>query len=394
MKTENIEYNETLNNSLQFMSSYGLLNTISDSNNTYIPDLLIKNKTIFLLELKNGYTGDVNAKNTFEYYWNKYSAIFPSINIIDSSVDINTGKILTSNEDIIKNNIDYMTHYYNIGYTLFLGFSRSTILKGVLPWFDIPLHSNALGISLSSSSDTLDIPKPVFRLQPTDVNLINSLNTVLLNSDKIYYIYSANELASVSLLNYLSLTYQGKINSFAVNSDSSNLTTNNIKTFFEGSTTNSTAISYLFVNDQMYNYINIFNDTYSLPIINYDISLSGIPTINNSAQNAIVNKYCYLDYFSLSTSALYREGLNQLKGNFSTSVPNSLLLINSLIIYGYSNILSIPSHNSILEFNNNNDLLYNTISYQFYTKQDSSYIFEITKYTILDPLAGLLTVNV
>jgi superoxide dismutase len=53
----------------------------------------LQNVTIFLLELNGGYANDVNTKNTLEYYWNNYPDIFPQIQIIDTTIDKNTGKI-------------------------------------------------------------------------------------------------------------------------------------------------------------------------------------------------------------------------------------------------------------------------------------------------------------
>jgi hypothetical protein len=90
---------------------------------------------------------------------------------------------------------------------------------------------------------------------------------------------------------------------------------------------------------------------------------------------------------SFSTSQLFRDGLDNLKDFFSPYVPNALLLINKLAING--NITTLPAHNSLLEFNENNDLKYYTFLNTIYSKHDKgNYYYKEDFYSIYDPIVG------
>ena len=94
-----------------------------------------------------------------------------------------------------------------------------------------------------------------------------------------------------------------------------------------------------------------------------------------------------MNTISFSTSQLFRDGLDNLKTNFSTYVPNALLLINKLAING--NIATLPAHNSILEFNENNDIKYFTFLNLIYSKDDKGeYYYKEKFYSVYDPIVG------
>jgi len=345
---------------------------------------------IFLLE-NTVYTYDAYVVDTLNYYWNTYPVEFRRYLIIPSDVNINTGASITSNAEIIANNIAILNKFYNLGCRLFVGFSRSTILTGVLSWFNN--HPDARGISLSSSSPTLDIPKLVYRLQPSDQTIVDSLASQLTSAAHIYYLYTNPEVASSALLSYLNLTYPGKVIPYPVSSDA-DLTFSLISTYFAGSSASDVSIMYLFNDTQQQQYLNLFTTINPLPVTTYDIAISGIPLLPHP--DAVLN-YNYMSYQSLSTSLLFRNGLNALGNSFANAVPNCLLMINKCsYIEGVSplvNINTISSHNSVLQFNANKDLLYYSILNQGYVYNGSTYVFKNKFMYFNDPIIGIYTLN-
>ena len=350
---------------------------------------IVSNKSLLLLELSYGYvSGDTSMKQTFEYYCNLYPNLFGKIQIIDSSIDIHTGQVITNNEGIIKNNIAILEEYYNKGYSLFIGFGTSTILKGVLPWFNE--HPLAKGISLTSTSDSLSFPKSVYRFI-TISKYISSLAEIFQQSNIIYYVYSANEVNSATVLKLLNTLYPNKVKSFAAEPDSSNLTLQNIEDFYQGATDEDSTFMLLFVNNQQNTFLNLFSSDYVMPTNTYDVLTNGVPIISDISKPGIVNKYYRLSVISLSTSILYRQGLQDLKENFLPNVPNALLLINALSTN--SSLSSLPGENSVLEFDENNDIKYYTIAFFLYSQDEQqNYFFKKYSYYCYDPIAGQFTV--
>jgi hypothetical protein len=342
----------------------------------------VSNKTLLLLE-PTAFPSDKLAIKTFNYYWDKYPELFEKIQIVYTDIDEN-GNSISDNNLIIENNIKYLNEYYNKGYRLFLGFTVSSILVGVLPWFNT-IGKEAQGISLNSTSSSLNIPKPVYRLKPNNKLIVDGLDFIFSKASKIYYVYS-NQLASADLIPYLK-KYDCELFLFPVNDDSSNLTLENIKEFYKDTDENSISITWLFIGTNQTDFINLFNDSYPLPITTYNILLSNLPQINESSKNAFVNKYNFLYNISFSTSELFRNGLDNLKSNFSTYVPNALLLINNICLT--ENINSLPSENSVLEFNENNDIKYYTFLNTIYSKDDKgNYYYKEDFYSLYDPIVG------
>jgi len=363
---------------------------------SHISNLEHSRKGILLLELStDSSTGVDTDKNIFKvlnYYWDKYPTLYPRTEVINTTVGFHSKKVLKTDEEIIQNNIDIMNYYYTQGYRVFSGLDRSTILQGLLGWFN--QYPDAIGISFASSSTTLEIPKSVYRLQNPDSVIITSLTSVLVPSNSIYYVYSSGEVACLAVLENLNKLYPNKIVPFPVLDDSSNLTLENIKFYYKESQTNDVTISYLFNNTQNDDFYNLFSSTYILPTSSYDISFSGTANFSNSAKEGVVNLYNYLSYFSFSTSELFREGLKEFPTIFQDSVPNYLLFYNSITVNGnkFSNLN--PAHNSILQFNENKDLLYWSILVSLYTTNDvGDYVYKEERYTLLDPLAGYLVID-
>jgi hypothetical protein len=344
----------------------------------------VSNKTLLLLQpFVND--SDKTIIKTFNYYWDKYPELFERIQIIYTDIDENGNPTFDSNI-IIQNNIKYLNEYYNKGYRLFVGFNTSTILAGVLPWFNT-IGKEAQGISLNSSSISLDIPKPIYRLQVCDNKLLDSLNFILTDASKIYYIFSGDELATKYSLEYLETLYPGKIIPYPVNPDSSNLTLENIKEYYKNVDSKSVSIMCLYVNSQATDFLNLFNDSYPMPTSTYDTATNPVLVINETSKNALVNKYNPLINISFSTSELFRDGLKYVNVDFSAYVPNALLLINNICLT--ENINSLPSNNSVLEFNKNNDIKYFTFLSNIYSKDDKgNYYYKEYFYSVYDPIVG------
>ena len=160
--------------------------TVSTPTPTPTPDptpILGKMKTVFLLELP----ADNAVQITANYYWDTYPQEFTRCPIV------NTGATLTKT-------LELLDEYYNLGFRYFVGFARSSILKDILPWFN--LHSDAIGISNGSTDPTLNISKNIFRMNPSDNYLLNSIQPFL-EGKKINYIYSPNENAPKNLIPYI-----------------------------------------------------------------------------------------------------------------------------------------------------------------------------------------------
>jgi hypothetical protein len=360
--------------------------SIASVTSTLILNTIVSNTSLLLLQ-PNVYNSDLNIEKTFNYYWDKYPDLFGRIQIVYTDIDEN-GNPTSDNSKIIENNIKYLNEYYNKGYRLFIGFDISSVLKGVLPWFET-IGIEAKGISLTSTAGSLDFVKPIYRLEIGDNKTIDSINFILTNASKIYYIYSEKQLGPKDVLLYLEKIYPDKIIPYPVKIDSSNLTLSNIKELYKDADEKSVTILFVFNGSNQSDFLNLFNDSYTMPTPTYDILLSNLPQINETSKNGLVNKYNYLEGVSFSTSELFRDGLKNVP-NFSTYVPNALLLINKLAVNG--NITTLPAHNSILEFDENNDIKYFTFLNSIYSKDDKgNYYYKENFYSVYDPIVGKQT---
>jgi len=125
-----------------------------------------KLKTIGLFELTGPFSYlDVTLAKTFKYYWDKKK--YPSLPFMPFPI-VNTA-------GLIENNLLLLDKYYAKGFRLFVGFTRSTILGGVLDWFKN--HPDAIGISSRSNANYLAVEKNIYRI---NMNLKDGLKEQLL----------------------------------------------------------------------------------------------------------------------------------------------------------------------------------------------------------------------
>jgi hypothetical protein len=362
-------------------SSSVVASSVASVTSTLILNTIVSNTSLLLLE--KFLIPDNSIEKNYKYYWDKYPDLFGRIQIVYTDVDEN-GNQITDSAKIIENNIKYLNEYFNKGYRLFIGFTTSTTLAGVLPWF---INTGAKGISINSASDSLNFVKPVYRLKPTYNNVIDALKKNLVSSNKIYYIYTEDELACESILEYLKLLYPEKLISYMIKIDGSNLTLENIQNLYKDVDNTCTSLIFLYRNTQLSDFINLFSDSYPMPTTTFDIVLNNTPEINESSKNAVVDKYNFINNVSFSTSLLYRNALDDLKDAFLPLVANSLLLINKLAVNG--NIKTLPSENSVLQFKENNDIKYFTFLNKIYSKDDKGkYYYKEDIYYIYDPIVG------
>ena len=226
-----------------------------------------KMKTVFLLELTAGYTeNDVSIKNTLNYYWNTYPQEFIKCPIIDT-------------QGSLEITLQLLNEYYNLGYRYFVGFSRSTIVNGVLEWFN--KYIDATGISATSTAASLNIPKNIFRMTPNDNYMIDSI-TQFLEGKIVNYIYSSNEYAATDLIAYIENISNITLNLYPIanNSDLDALTSLNT------GHTDEIMLCYIIANPSRQYYLDLFLD--SNPVLTYtntqyDILGTTTPIITNSS---------------------------------------------------------------------------------------------------------------
>jgi len=338
----------------------------------------VSNKSIILFE-KNG---DDLLTETLNFYWDFYPDLFERIQIVYTDIDEN-GNPVTTNDEIVKNNIKFLNEYYNKGYRLFIGFSRSSILRRILPWFET-IGTEAKGISFDSGSSTLNFPKSVYRLL---ANSLTYTTSIIDNADKLYYIYSEGETVSESNLYNYEQDYPDKLIALAIKPDSSNLTLEIIQDLYKNVNSNCVTFFSLILDDETLNFLNLFSLEYPMPTHTYDISSTNFPEISESAKNGIIDKFTIAKLLSFSSSILYREGYNKVGENFQESVLNGLFLINTISLD--ENVDSLSSYNAILEFNENSDMKYYTILLSTYSKNDKGeFYFKDYAYYVYDPIIG------
>lgn len=363
---------------------------ISGVNTVNAPATLVSSKTVYFDGVENPSLSlpPIN----FKYYWSTYPELFPKFPIINYKFDEN-GNIIKDYNATINNVLKLLDEYYAKGFRTFIGFNSSQ-LTSLLSWFQE--HPDTNGISLFSSDDSLSIPKNIYRLQPPDSSILNSLTLKLDKARTIYYFYLENSVYGTSILKELEIKYSDKLKTFVVNNPSQdNLTEENLKKFYAGASSDD--ISLIFIGTIKY-YLDLFNSTFPMVTPTYGINVgSDNVTVNNSttgitleSANAIAGKYHYVDFISLDTSLLFRKALEDLTvSDFVTAIPNCLLMVNYLA--RDLNILSIPAYNSILEFNENNDLKYYTVSNFLFVKDSpNKFSYEIESLSSFVPIYGFV----
>ena len=326
-----------------------------------------KMKTVFLLELSAGIIeNDISVKETVNYYWNTYPQEFTKCLVVDTK-----GSLITT--------LNLLEEYYNYGFRYFVGFSRSTIVNGVLDWFN--LHPDASGISSTSTAASLYIPKNIFRMTPNDNNIIDSISSNLENK-MVNYIYEANELASIDLIKYIEEIPGIILVKYPI-SDTNDL--NNLASLNTGHT-GEIMLIYLFINKQYY--LDLFKNPNPVLIYTntqYDISGIGTPEITDSP--SLNNNYNTSLFKGIQTSILWRNGYYSLGStNFSIVSLNILNLLNQFV--DNKIVDNINSHFCALLFN---PVSKDINDFSFLIEKYNGTQFVNTNLYIYDPYLGSYT---
>lgn len=294
----------------------------------------------------------------------------------------------------VSNNLFLLEKYYQEGYRIFLGFTRSTVLQGVLKWFED--HPDAVGISLRSKSEDLAIPKNIYRMSPMNINIIPVILPALESANTVYYIYTKGEVATEEfLINLQALQTEGKINelkSYAVTT--SNLTVANLQTFLSGSTSNDVIVVYLFNENP---YFDLYSQGLTFAGDQYDILADQPPSITGPAQIELNKKLHYILNIYPNTSELWRMNSQYLssKINNDSLIYNSGNLLNALIMIQSfqkrKNIKNLGSHSGVLEFNEFKDIIYPSYLTLLYDGIANLYLKESLFFN--DPLLGKFNAN-
>ncbi len=286
-----------------------------------------KMKTVFLPELTGGYVEEgVPMKTTLNYYWNTYPQEFTRCPIVDTQGDLTI-------------TLNLLNQYYNWGFRYFVGFSRSTILNGVLDWFNE--HPLATGISSTSTDPTLNIPKNIYRMTPADNYMLNSIQQYLTSATDVYYVYTANENAAENLIPYLTTMLGSNLHlkPIASNADFDALITLN------GIPLTDVVLTYNIINRNYY--LNLFTEgTLTFACQQYDI-LGGVdPVISAPILNDVYNTVIFK---GAQTSILWRNGYNYLGADScSLTALNILTLINTFV--NNKLVDNINSHFNTMQF--------------------------------------------
>ncbi len=317
-------------------------------------------KTVALLELSGPGVDsyDIALKTTFEYYF-KNSNQFKSFPIIDTGSEL-------------QKTLDLLDYYYIAGYRIFIGFSRSSLLTLVKPWFDN--HPSAIGISPNSTSPTLDIPKNIYRLSPSDDNILSNiqLSPYLLSRRNIFYIYSKGEIATETvlalMLNPLS-PIKDKVKPIPIEPDSSNI--NDVQTIYNLNNYDplqDAAVDYLFIENQRNDFINLFSLSF-IPIPTFDISVNTYPIFNDTEKLIWNNFYYCFQNINVSTSPLWRQGYETLGYyDYNTIGLNALQLNNFLKTK--TNLNELSNYAFVQQFDANKDTIY-------FSYSDFKYVYDI-----------------
>ncbi len=337
-----------------------------------------KKKAIALLELTNGYvTNDRAMQKTLMYYLT-VTSIFEPISIYNTDGNLNT-------------TLNMLETYYNQGIRIFIGFSRSTIVSGVLDWFNS--HPDAIGISTTSSANSLSVVKKnIYRLQIVDSYILDSISIPLQNtinsSGKIYYIYTVEEQAAQEVLDILNSTYgASNIIGYPVLKDNSNLTQQDLINFFINTnnvSANDSVVVYLIDGNQRQIYVDYFFGELSIPANQYDILAVNFPKIN--LETTTLNKlYNVLTIENITKSQLWNDGLEYLGDtNFSSNSLNALYMATSFV--NNYDVLSLASYDSCIQFTEFNDCKFGSVA--SYVYNDGLFVYNFI-YSV-DPIYGQL----
>lgn len=287
----------------------------------------------------------------------------------------------------VFNNILLLDKYYNEGYRYFLGFSRSTILSGVISWF--LSHPDAIGISLTAGATSLAIPKNVYRLISPLTTVMPTLDKVTAGATNVYYIYDNAEVISQSLKILLENDplIQSKLKLYPIMNNSS-YNVPDLTNFLMGSTSND--VIFLGITEPDL-YSDLYNNGLMFTGNQYTVVGLGlnVSTFIEPCASILDQKYYLIDNIYTNTSLLYRENYDYLQNKYGPNgvngnIQNAMKMIQYFLLN--KNIDYLGSYNGTLEFDANKDLKYSSYIIEQYLKSLSG--FKNYYISFDDPLLG------
>lgn len=343
-----------------------------------------KLKTAALLELSGPLEREDNGlKNTFEYFWRISKRIglkYKKFQIYDTKGDVAL-------------NLKYLNKLYKCGYRIFIGFSRSSILKQVLSWFDA--HPDAMGISATSAAYDLAVGKKIYRMTPTDKGIHFAVeNDILLMNGigepiNIFFLHQQDDFFSTdflkSFINYPTISPYLNVCTFT-----DNITRSQLDNYLQNSTAKDIVINGL----ADINLLDVFNEeNYTIKPTIYDSIGSSYPNLNQNQANNLSNKYSFFSYKNVNSSSyLWRRWNDYSKKNNITSSPLGLdiLQVNKKL-RKQKDPNSLAGNYGILEFDSiTKDRKYFSVTRENFKDGEwniSSIIFD-------DPIYGQIVSNI
>lgn len=315
-------------------------------------------KAIALFELSiNPNPVDPIYRDSLYYFWYKNNS-FPKFPIIDTEGDINK-------------TINLLDTYYNQGYRIFLGFSRSSVLTAVVSWFNA--HPLAVGISLWSSAISLkNVSRNIYRTIPSDDAIVNAVLPYLPNKTvgNVFYIYTKDELSPEETLIILESQSDLNIIPYAVDPNIP-LTVSDLQTFFDDNNASDKDVVVLELFDDE-SYFDLYSNGLNFLGNQYDIINSNLPSINGTTgQEKLNDKLFYIKNQYSNTSLLFRENADYLttRSGGDTYIT-SAGLSNALSMIDYfqkgKNVGLLGSFSAILQFNTFKDIQYPSFLFRVY----------------------------
>lgn len=290
---------------------------------------------------------------------------------------------IVNTEGSIEKTLQFLRSYYDQGYRIFMGFSRSTILDAVMFWF--LEHPDVIGISLSSGLISTSIPKNIYQMQPSMDIILDSIEDDLLNATNIYYIYDMNESSSLKMLNLLKedIRTSSKIKTYGISSSLSYHITL-LQTFLNGSTSNDLLLLSIYDPDS---YLQLYREGLNFNGKQYFV-MGKYPKIRN-IPNGFDGKIHRMDLVGCTTSELYRKNRESIQEKKSDLITIGNILDAMELTHRFvknKEIHTLGGHNAIFDWNEQRELKYG--SYQIWKNNEINVEYQLAYFYTEDPVYG------
>lgn len=229
----------------------------------------------------------------------------------------------------VDRTLSLLDRLYTVGKRIFIGFSRSTMLRKVYRWF--LEHPDTIGISLTSTAPSLRYLNNVYRLSPSGDNTINTYIEWMNRYDKVFILFEPDEDAVIESLPLLE-EYAYRVIPITSNDD---------------------VIKALDTIQKDY------NPNISTLVIPYLVS--HLTTFVDNAYRYIPNVDVFEDMSSeppILPKGVYIDRYHYLQMNHIDNTTMRSLLGDRLSIHAYDAVLLARDGDDVLRFNQYNDRMY------------------------------------